>query len=33
MEILRVVMSADPSTYAYSYTRQLSDLFMISGLR
>jgi hypothetical protein len=33
MEILRVLMTADASSYAYSYTRELSDLFLVSGLR
>lgn len=31
-EILRVLMTPDGKSYAYSYTRDLSDLFLIEGL-
>ena len=31
-EILRVVLTPDGESYAYSYTRDLSDLFIIEGL-
>lgn len=32
-EILRVLLTPDGSSYAYSYTRELSDLYLIEGLR
>lgn len=32
-EILRVLLTPDGKSYAYSYTRDLSDLFVIEGLR
>lgn len=32
-EILRILLTPDASSYAYSYTRELSDLFIIEGLR
>jgi Tol biopolymer transport system component len=31
-EILRVVLAADGEAYAYSYTRELSDLYLVEGL-
>lgn len=32
-EILRVLLTPDASSYAYSYTRELSELFIIEGLK
>ena len=32
-EILRVVLSDDGSAYAYSYTRELSALHLLEGLK
>jgi hypothetical protein len=31
-EILRIVLTADGAGYAYSYTRELSDLYVVEGL-
>ena len=31
-EILRVLLTPDGSSYAYSYTRELSDLYIVEGL-
>lgn len=32
-EILRILLTPDAASYAYSYTRELSDLFIIEGLK
>lgn len=32
-EILRILLTPDAASYAYSYTRELSDLFVIEGLK
>jgi len=33
VELFNIRVSADESSYAYSYTRQLGELYLVEGLR
>jgi hypothetical protein len=33
VEVFNIRVSADANSYAYSYTRQLGELYLVEGLR